>query len=155
MDAGLIIHESRFTYADHGLVQVADLGAWWEGETGMPLPLGAVAIRRDLPEDRARDLSAVLREAGESCSRHRVRRLMRAEGLRAQVGYGRKPRHQGGPVGVVANVRQPVVITKRLRNVPATGVWNWEPGAFFGIHHMDAFWFDEAAAPKTAAAERR
>jgi len=38
--AGLIIHESRFTYADHGLVQVADLGEWWEAQTGMPVPTG-------------------------------------------------------------------------------------------------------------------
>jgi len=40
VDAGLIIHESRFTYAAHGLVQLADLGALWESETGLPLPLG-------------------------------------------------------------------------------------------------------------------
>jgi len=39
VDAGLIIHESRFTYAEHGLVAVADLGEWWEGETGLPVPL--------------------------------------------------------------------------------------------------------------------
>ncbi|WP_181360122.1 IS3 family transposase [Stenotrophomonas panacihumi] len=51
-----------------------------------------------------RKITLDLREAGETCSRHRVRRLMQAEGLRAQVGYGRKPRHRGGPVGVVANV---------------------------------------------------
>ncbi len=51
-----------------------------------------------------RKIALDLREAGERCSRHRVLRLMTAEGLRAQVGYGRKPRHRGGPVGVVANV---------------------------------------------------
>jgi putative transposase len=45
-----------------------------------------------------------LREAGERCSRHTGRRLMKSEGLRAQVGYGSKPRHQGGPVGVVSNI---------------------------------------------------
>ncbi len=45
-----------------------------------------------------------LREAGETCSRHRVHRLMRDEGLRAEVGYGSKPRHRGGPVGMVDNV---------------------------------------------------
>ena len=49
VDAGLIIHESRFTYASHGLVKLLDLGAWWEGETGLPLPLGAILVRRDLP----------------------------------------------------------------------------------------------------------
>lgn len=48
VDAGLIIHESRFTYADHGLVQVADLGAWWERETGLPVPLAGICARADL-----------------------------------------------------------------------------------------------------------
>ncbi len=46
--AGLIIHESRFTYADHGLVKVADLGEWWEGETGLPVPLAGICARADL-----------------------------------------------------------------------------------------------------------
>lgn len=50
VDAGLIIHESRFTYADHGLVQVADLGAWWERETALPVPLAAIAARADLDD---------------------------------------------------------------------------------------------------------
>jgi len=51
-----------------------------------------------------RKITFDLREAGETCSRHRLRRLMKAEGLRAQVGYGSRPRHRGGPVGVVENV---------------------------------------------------
>lgn len=51
-----------------------------------------------------RKIALDLREAGERCSRHRVWRLMKAEGLQAQVGYGRKPHLRGGPVGVVANV---------------------------------------------------
>ncbi len=44
--AGVLIHESRFTYAAHGLHLVADLGSWWEQETGLPLPLGGIAVRR-------------------------------------------------------------------------------------------------------------
>jgi len=48
VDAGLIIHESRFTYGDHGLVSVADLGEWWEGETGLPVPLAGIFARSDL-----------------------------------------------------------------------------------------------------------
>lgn len=51
-----------------------------------------------------RKITLDLRESGEVCSRHRVRRLMKAEGLRAQVGYGSKPHHRGGPLGVVGNV---------------------------------------------------
>ncbi|MCW2949760.1 MAG: 1,4-dihydroxy-6-naphthoate synthase [Thermoleophilia bacterium] len=46
--AGLIIHESRFTYPDHGLVKVADLGEWWQTQTGMPIPLAAICTRRDV-----------------------------------------------------------------------------------------------------------
>jgi 1,4-dihydroxy-6-naphthoate synthase len=47
-DAGVIIHEGRFTFRSYGLQMVLDLGRWWEQETGLPLPLGAIAIRRDL-----------------------------------------------------------------------------------------------------------
>ena len=52
VDAGLIIHESRFTYADHGLVKIADLGEWWEGETGLPVPLAGICARADVDGDR-------------------------------------------------------------------------------------------------------
>ncbi|HYQ48222.1 MAG TPA: 1,4-dihydroxy-6-naphthoate synthase [Thermodesulfovibrionales bacterium] len=47
-EAGLIIHESRFTYQREGLIQVIDLGAWWEKETGLPIPLGCIIARREL-----------------------------------------------------------------------------------------------------------
>lgn len=47
-DAGLIIHEGRFTYPNYGLVEVEDLGRWWEDETGLPVPLGCIAARRAL-----------------------------------------------------------------------------------------------------------
>jgi 1,4-dihydroxy-6-naphthoate synthase len=48
VDAGVIIHESRFTFASHGLVQIVDLGQWWEQETGHPIPLGGIAAKRSL-----------------------------------------------------------------------------------------------------------
>jgi len=63
VDAGLIIHESRFTYARSGLVQVADLGAWWESETGNPIPLGAILVRRDVPERTAREIDETIRRS--------------------------------------------------------------------------------------------
>lgn len=47
-DIGVIIHEGRFTYQKSGLVRLLDLGQWWESEHGLPLPLGAIVIRRDL-----------------------------------------------------------------------------------------------------------
>ena len=61
-DAGLLIHEGQLTYAGEGLSKVLDLGEWWYGETGLPLPLGVNAARRDLG-DRLGDVSAVLGEA--------------------------------------------------------------------------------------------
>jgi 1,4-dihydroxy-6-naphthoate synthase len=48
VDAGVIIHESRFTYGDFGLCCVQDLGEWWETATGLPIPLGCIAARRTL-----------------------------------------------------------------------------------------------------------
>ena len=51
VDAGLIIHESRFTYQDHGLHKTVDLGDWWEGETGLPVPLAGICARADLPDE--------------------------------------------------------------------------------------------------------
>ncbi len=45
-DAGLVIHEARFTYQRHGLHAIADLGDWWERETGLPIPLGAIIAKR-------------------------------------------------------------------------------------------------------------
>jgi len=62
VDAGLVIHEGQLTYAAAGLVRCLDLGEWWLLETGLPLPLGVNAVRRDLGE-RVRDVSEVLREA--------------------------------------------------------------------------------------------
>ncbi|MDP9117955.1 MAG: 1,4-dihydroxy-6-naphthoate synthase [Actinomycetota bacterium] len=47
-DAGLVIHEARFTYPGYGLHALVDLGQWWEGDTGLPIPLGAILAKRDL-----------------------------------------------------------------------------------------------------------
>ncbi|PHR30465.1 MAG: 1,4-dihydroxy-6-naphthoate synthase [Desulfotalea sp.] len=63
VDAGVIIHESRFTYADHGLSCLQDLGQWWEESTGMPIPLGGIAARRSLGKQR---LKAIERAIGSS-----------------------------------------------------------------------------------------
>jgi 1,4-dihydroxy-6-naphthoate synthase len=63
VDAGLIIHESRFTYAQAGLASVIDLGDWWETATGNPIPLGAILVRRDIGEAEARAIDAWIRES--------------------------------------------------------------------------------------------
>ena len=51
-DAGVIIHEGRFVYRDKGLVRLVDLGDWWESQTGLPIPLGCIAARATLGEER-------------------------------------------------------------------------------------------------------
>lgn len=48
IDAGLVIHEARFTYPSYGLSKLADLGSWWEEDTGLPIPLGAIIAKRSL-----------------------------------------------------------------------------------------------------------
>jgi 1,4-dihydroxy-6-naphthoate synthase len=77
-DAGLVIHEGQLTYGDSGLHKVLDLGAWWQEETGLPLPLGVNAARRDLGE-RLGDVSAVLGEAIRYGLEHRDDALAYAE----------------------------------------------------------------------------
>lgn len=62
-DAGLIIHESRFTYQSAGLASVIDLGAWWEGQTGDPIPLGAILVRNDIADGEAREIDAAIRRS--------------------------------------------------------------------------------------------
>jgi 1,4-dihydroxy-6-naphthoate synthase len=52
VDAGLVIHEARFTYPSYGLRALVDLGTWWESDTGLPIPLGAIIARRDLDTGR-------------------------------------------------------------------------------------------------------
>jgi len=61
--AGLIIHENRFTYQDKGLVKILDLGEYWEQSTGMPIPLGGIVVRRDLPVDLQHKINRVLQRS--------------------------------------------------------------------------------------------
>jgi len=63
VEAGLIIHESRFTYRDAGLISIADLGEWWENMTLLPTPLGAILVRNDVGDDEARVLNAAIRRS--------------------------------------------------------------------------------------------
>lgn len=63
VDAGLIIHESRFTYRDAGLISIADLGEWWENMTLLPTPLGAILIRNDVGDAQAREIDGAIRRS--------------------------------------------------------------------------------------------
>jgi 1,4-dihydroxy-6-naphthoate synthase len=63
VDAGLLIHEGQLTYGAEGLHLVADMGEWWFGETGLPLPLGGNVIRKDLNDELKRKVSRHLRQS--------------------------------------------------------------------------------------------
>jgi 1,4-dihydroxy-6-naphthoate synthase len=62
-DAGLLIHENRFTYEQKGLVKILDLGEHWESFSKSPIPLGGIAVKRNLPEDIKEKLDFLLRQS--------------------------------------------------------------------------------------------
>jgi 1,4-dihydroxy-6-naphthoate synthase len=69
-DAGVIIHESRFTYASRGLRKIMDLGEYWDRETGLPIPLGGIIVKRSLPEELRKKINRVLRRSVEYALLH-------------------------------------------------------------------------------------
>ncbi len=75
IDAGLLIHEGQLTYREQKLNKVQDLGEWWRMETGLPLPLGGNALRRDLDKDTARKCCDVLRDTVQYALDHRKEAL--------------------------------------------------------------------------------
>lgn len=64
-DAGVIIHENRFTYAQKGLHLIKDLGAWWEEETKLPIPLGGIAFSKRLPKQNSIEIAELIRHSIE------------------------------------------------------------------------------------------
>ena len=75
VDAGLLIHEGQLTYADDGFHLVADMGAWWKDDTGLPLPLGGNVIRKDLPRELRSIVSKHLRASIAYGLDHRTKAL--------------------------------------------------------------------------------
>jgi 1,4-dihydroxy-6-naphthoate synthase len=71
VDAGLIIHESRFTYREHGLAKVVDLGDWWEAATGLPVPLAGICARADLDQATAAAAERAIRDSVAYAFAHR------------------------------------------------------------------------------------
>ncbi|GBE05455.1 MAG TPA: 1,4-dihydroxy-6-naphthoate synthase [Nitrospirae bacterium] len=65
VDAGLIIHESRFTYHSYGLKQIIDLGQWWEELTGLPVPLGGIIAKRSLGDGLTRKVNKIIKKSIE------------------------------------------------------------------------------------------
>jgi 1,4-dihydroxy-6-naphthoate synthase len=82
-DAALVIHEGQLTYGDRGFHKVLDLGCWWHETTGLPLPLGANAVRKDLGDELSAEISRLLRASIEYALAHRE------EALRYAVQFGR------------------------------------------------------------------
>jgi 1,4-dihydroxy-6-naphthoate synthase len=83
IDAGLIIHEGQLTYGSQSLQLIIDLGRWWQDETGLPLPLGANAIRKDLGAETLHEVQQLLKESIAYGLSHR------AEALQYALQYGR------------------------------------------------------------------
>ena len=71
VDAGLIIHESRFTYPSYGLKQVIDLGEWWEKETGLPIPLGGIIAKQTSGKDLNKKTGELVRQSVEYAFKNR------------------------------------------------------------------------------------
>lgn len=63
VDAGVIIHENRFTYEQKGLTKIMDLGEYWENQTGVPIPLGGIVARRTLDVEVARKVDDLIRKS--------------------------------------------------------------------------------------------
>jgi 1,4-dihydroxy-6-naphthoate synthase len=70
VDAGLIIHESRFTYPEYGLTKLLDLGEWWEQETGLPIPLGGIVAKRSLGDRMVSAVDAALKASVAHAMEH-------------------------------------------------------------------------------------
>jgi len=79
--AGILIHEGQLTYQDHGLVNSLDLGVWWHDRTGLPLPLGVNAVRRDLGQERMQQIAEFLQASIQYALRHRQEALTYAMGF--------------------------------------------------------------------------
>jgi 1,4-dihydroxy-6-naphthoate synthase len=83
VDVCLIIHEGQLTYEKSGFEKIVDLGKWWKGQTGLPLPLGGNVVRKDIPKPVRHDLSEIIRESIDYGLAHRE------EAVRHSLPYAR------------------------------------------------------------------
>ena len=72
VDAGLIIHETRFTYSKKGLKKIVDLGEWWENNYNLPLPLGGICIKREFSDNEIRTIDEIIGESVRYAFNNRV-----------------------------------------------------------------------------------
>ena len=94
-DAGLLIHESQLTYEAEGFHLIADMGAWWQDETGLPLPLGGNVIRKDMPGELQKKVSRHLRASIAYGLSHRTNALDHAMRFARGLDRGKADRFVG------------------------------------------------------------
>jgi len=94
-DAGLLIHEGQLTFGDRGLHLWADMGEWWHGETGLPLPLGGNVVRRDLGDELMQQIARDLKASIEYGLAHRAEALRHAQGYSRGLDPARTDRFVG------------------------------------------------------------
>lgn len=99
VDAGLLIHEGQLTFAQEGLKPVLDLGAWWQQQTGLPVPLGGLAVRRELEPTLVRRIAGVVETSIRYALDHREEALAYA----LQFGRGLSPATGDKFVGMYVN----------------------------------------------------
>ncbi len=100
-EVGLIIHEGQLTYKEDGMHLIADMGVWWKGKTGLPLPLGVNVVRKDLGPAVVAEVSRCMRESIQAGLDHRAEALEYA----LQFARGMDPRTSDTFVGMYVNDR--------------------------------------------------
>jgi len=101
VEAGVIIHEGQLFYRDHDLLEVIDLGGWWQDKTGFPLPLGGNVIRKDLGKHKIEQISSIVLQSIRFSLNHREEALSYA----LQFGRGLDPAQGDRFVGMYVNER--------------------------------------------------
>lgn len=93
LDAGVLIHEGRFTYASMGLQLVADLGAEWEKLTGLPIPLGGILLSRKYPPETARQIERIIRRSIEYAQAHPAASVAYVQAHAQELDEGVREKH--------------------------------------------------------------
>lgn len=99
IDAGLLIHEGQLNFVEKGLHKIVDLGEWWHKETGLPLPLGGIAIRRDLAPDLQREVARLIQASVSYSLAHKEEMLQEA----LPFARGLKPEETAKFIGMYVN----------------------------------------------------
>ncbi|MFQ5881824.1 MAG: menaquinone biosynthesis family protein [Candidatus Methylomirabilales bacterium] len=135
---GLIIHEGQLTYEDRGLVKSLDLGAWWHEKTGLPLPLGVNAVRRDLGEAKMRQISRFVHASIHYALMHREEAL----GYAIDFARGMDRSSTDTFVGMYVNDLTLAYGQEGRQAVETLLQWGFEKGVI--PHRVEPFFVEEA-----------